>query len=174
MRNGGRWVVVSPFGLFGVRRRRRGYYQGYDPAYDPRYYRGYGRRSSGGGCLRDMLLLEGGCCLGEALGGNCLLQSGWLLAALLHSGRIPVTGQGSRSQRALLAVIASYRSTISARRSNPVCRYTPSCSAYAAEAITRYGAVRGMRRAAHRLLRCRPGTAGGFDPVDAAVPVAGR
>jgi putative membrane protein insertion efficiency factor len=172
MRNGGRWVVVSPFGVFGGRRRRRGYYQGYDPGFDPRYYRGYGRRSSGGGCLRDMLLLEGGCCLGEALGGNCLLQSGWLLPALLQSARRPATGPGSRSQQALLAVIASYRRNISAHRSKPVCRYTPSCSAYAAEAITRYGAVSGTRRALFRLLRCRPGRKGGFDPVD-AVPVAG-
>jgi putative membrane protein insertion efficiency factor len=172
MRNGGRWVVVSPFGVFGGRRRRRDYYEGYDPRFDPRYYRGYGRPNPGGGCMRDMLLLEGGCCLAEALGGNCLLHTGWLLPALLQSVTMPVSRQGSRSQQALLAVIASYRRNVSVRRSKPVCRYTPSCSAYAAEAITRYGAVTGTWRAAERLLRCRPGTAGGFDPVDAAAPVA--
>ena len=177
MRSGGRWVVVSPFGVFGGRRRRRGYNPGYNPGYDPRfdprYARGYGGRNSGGGCLRDLLLLEGGCCLAEALGDNCLLHSGWLLPALLQSFTVPASGgHGSRAQRALLAVIGSYRRNVSARRSRPVCRYTPSCSAYAAEAITRYGAVTGTRRAAGRLLRCRPGTAGGFDPVEAAAPEA--
>jgi putative membrane protein insertion efficiency factor len=175
-------VVVSPFGVFGGRRRGRGYNQGYDqgydprydPRFDPRYGRGYGRGSSGGGCLRDMLLLEGGCCLAEALGGNCLLRSGWLLPALLHSLVVPGRGRahGSRAQRALLAVIASYQRNVSAHRTRPVCRYTPSCSAYAAAAVTRYGAVAGTRRAAGRLLRCRPGTAGGFDPVDAVTPEA--
>jgi putative membrane protein insertion efficiency factor len=162
-------VVVSPFGVFGGRRRGWGYNQGYDPRFDPRYDRGYGRRNSGG-CLRDLMLLEGGCCLAEALGGNCLLRSGWLLPALLHSFIVPGGGRGSRSQRALLAAIASYRCNVSARRSKPVCRYTPSCSAYAAEAVTRYGAVKGSWRAAGRLLRCRPGTAGGSDPLDAAAP----
>lgn len=165
MRRGARWVVVSPFGVFGGRRRGWGY-PDYDPRFDPRYRRGYGMGNSGG-CLRDMLLLEGGCCLAEALGGNCLLRSGWLLPALLHSLTVPRGGQGSRSQRALLAVISSYRHNVSARRSRPVCRYTPSCSAYAAEAVARYGAVTGTWRAARRLLRCRPGTAGGFDPLDA-------
>src|SRR4051794_25937396 len=181
MRGGGRWVVVSPFGVFGGRRRRRGYYQGYDPRFDPRfdarfdprYARGYGRQNPGGGCLRDLLLLETGCCLAEALGDNCLLRSGWLLPAFLQSFTLSRSGgHGSRAQQALLAVIDSYRRNVSAHRSRPVCRYTPSCSAYAAEAITRYGAVSGTCRALGRLLRCRPGTAGGFDPVDAAEPVA--
>jgi putative membrane protein insertion efficiency factor len=165
-------VVVSPFGVFGGRRRGWGYDQPYDPRldprFDPRYRRGYGRQNSG--CLRDLLLLEGGCCLAEALGGNCLLRIGWLLPTLLQAFTVPGGGRGSRSQRALLTAIASYRRNISARRSKPVCRYTPSCSAYAAEAITRYGAVTGSWRAAGRLLRCRPGTAGGFDPVDAPEP----
>ncbi len=167
MRNGGRWVVVSPFGVLGGRRRRRGCY---NPGYDPRYDRGYGRRNSG--CLRDLLLLEGGCCLAEALGGNCLLQSGVLLPALLQSLTVSGGGQGSTPQQVLLAAIADYRRNVSARRSRPVCRCTPSCSAYASEAISRYGVVTGTWRASGRLLRCRPGTAGGFDPVDAAAPVA--
>jgi len=45
------------------------------------------------------------------------------------------------------------------------CRYEPSCSAYAAEAVTRHGALKGSMLAAHRLCRCGPWTAGGYDPV---------
>jgi putative membrane protein insertion efficiency factor len=45
------------------------------------------------------------------------------------------------------------------------CRYEPSCSAYAAEAVARHGAARGSFLAAHRLCRCGPWTEGGYDPV---------
>lgn len=45
------------------------------------------------------------------------------------------------------------------------CRYEPSCSAYAAEAVARHGALRGSWLAAHRLCRCRPWGGAGFDPV---------
>ena len=50
----------------------------------------------------------------------------------------------------------------------PACRFYPSCSSYAIEAITRYGAMRGGLLAARRILRCHPFSAGGYDPVDAA------
>jgi putative membrane protein insertion efficiency factor len=46
----------------------------------------------------------------------------------------------------------------------PACRYTPTCSHYAAEAIDQHGA-RGVALAAWRLLRCHPFSRGGFDPV---------
>ncbi len=45
------------------------------------------------------------------------------------------------------------------------CRYQPTCSEYAAIAISRYGWLRGMSRAFARLLRCNPWSRGGFDPV---------
>jgi uncharacterized protein len=45
------------------------------------------------------------------------------------------------------------------------CKFDPTCSRYASEAIERHGALRGSRLAALRLLRCRPFTQGGFDPV---------
>jgi putative membrane protein insertion efficiency factor len=48
------------------------------------------------------------------------------------------------------------------------CRYEPSCSAYAAEAVTRHGALRGSWLAAHRLCRCGPWGGRGFDPVPPA------
>jgi len=45
------------------------------------------------------------------------------------------------------------------------CRYEPSCSAYAAEAVSGHGALKGSLLAAHRLCRCGPWTQGGYDPV---------
>ena len=47
------------------------------------------------------------------------------------------------------------------------CRFEPSCSAYAAEAVARHGAWKGSALAAHRLCRCGPWTRGGYDPVPA-------
>jgi putative membrane protein insertion efficiency factor len=66
-------------------------------------------------------------------------------------------------KRILLAPIAVYRRWISPgipRR----CRYEPTCSAYAAQSIRRFG-LRGVLLAAWRLLRCNPFSHGGFDPV---------
>jgi uncharacterized protein len=64
----------------------------------------------------------------------------------------------------LLALIRVYQYAISpflGRR----CRFFPSCSEYTAEAIQKYGAVKGARLGAKRLSRCHPWNPGGFDPV---------
>ena len=47
----------------------------------------------------------------------------------------------------------------------PSCRYVPTCSEYAMEAVERYGALRGGSMAAWRVLRCHPFAKGGLDPV---------
>jgi putative membrane protein insertion efficiency factor len=47
----------------------------------------------------------------------------------------------------------------------PACRFEPTCSRYTAEAVGRYGAVKGLGLGAHRVCRCHPMNAGGFDPV---------
>lgn len=66
--------------------------------------------------------------------------------------------------RAALGVIRFYRKGISPLLP-PSCRYTPTCSEYAAEAITRYGAGRGGWLALRRLARCHPFGGHGHDPV---------
>jgi putative membrane protein insertion efficiency factor len=55
----------------------------------------------------------------------------------------------------------------------PSCRYHPSCSEYALEAIATHGALRGAALAAGRLLRCHPWGGCGYDPVPPAAPPAG-
>ncbi|MBR9982306.1 MAG: membrane protein insertion efficiency factor YidD [Desulfatitalea sp.] len=47
----------------------------------------------------------------------------------------------------------------------PACRFAPSCSEYALEAVTRHGLIKGCGLAVRRLLRCHPWGGGGFDPV---------
>lgn len=69
-------------------------------------------------------------------------------------------------RRLVLAPIAFYRRAISPglpRR----CKYEPSCSAYAEQAIGEFGILRGSVLAAWRLLRCNPFSHGGYDPVAA-------
>ncbi len=52
----------------------------------------------------------------------------------------------------------------------PACRYVPTCSEYAMEAVERYGALRGGLMALGRLLRCHPFARGGYDPVVRTAP----
>ncbi len=68
-------------------------------------------------------------------------------------------------KRLLLALIRFYRREISPRKRRPCCRYFPTCSDYAITAVERYGAWRGGRMAAWRVLRCNPFSKGGYDPV---------
>ena len=71
---------------------------------------------------------------------------------------------GSVVRSALLGLIRLYQLTLSPWLGSP-CRYEPTCSRYAAEAIERHGAVRGVWLAAKRLGRCHPWGGSGYDPV---------
>ena len=64
----------------------------------------------------------------------------------------------------LLALIRGYQRAISPLLP-PSCRYAPTCSQYALEAVAGRGALRGGWLALRRLARCHPGRAGGYDPV---------
>lgn len=66
--------------------------------------------------------------------------------------------------RVLLTIIAFYRKVVSPF-APPACRFTPTCSAYAEEAVRRHGAARGGWLAVRRLARCHPFGGSGFDPV---------
>lgn len=68
-------------------------------------------------------------------------------------------------KRLLLWLIRFYRRNLSPRKRKPCCRYFPTCSQYALTAVERYGAWKGGRLAAWRLLRCNPFSKGGYDPV---------
>ena len=63
-----------------------------------------------------------------------------------------------------LSLIRLYQLTLSPMLA-PSCRFIPSCSEYAYQAIQKYGLVRGCWKAAKRLARCHPLTPGGYDPV---------
>ena len=67
-------------------------------------------------------------------------------------------------KKALLAAIRFYRRHLSPHLP-PMCRYYPTCSVYAIEAIETHGALRGTLLAVWRLLRCNPLSPGGYDPV---------
>ena len=64
----------------------------------------------------------------------------------------------------ILAVLHAYRRLVSPMLA-PRCRFVPSCSAYAVEAVERHGAGRGSWLALRRVGRCHPFHAGGYDPV---------
>ncbi|MSQ09375.1 MAG: membrane protein insertion efficiency factor YidD [Dehalococcoidia bacterium] len=67
-------------------------------------------------------------------------------------------------KRAALAMMQFYKAAISPYMPG-MCKYEPSCSAYAGQAIRGHGAVRGSWMAVRRLARCHPWRKGGYDPV---------
>lgn len=75
----------------------------------------------------------------------------------------------SITQRLLIGVVRGYRYLLSPWLGS-ACRFEPTCSVYALEALRRHGAAAGSRLAAGRLLRCHPWCAGGVDAVPAVAP----
>jgi uncharacterized protein len=73
---------------------------------------------------------------------------------------------GRLARGAAIAPIAVYQRTISPALGQR-CKYEPTCSRYAVDAIRRYGILRGLVLAGWRLLRCNPFSYGGYDPVHA-------
>lgn len=71
---------------------------------------------------------------------------------------------GQWPRRLLTGAIRGYQLTLS-RVLPPSCRFYPSCSQYALEAVTRHGALKGTWLAVRRLARCHPFNPGGYDPV---------
>jgi uncharacterized protein len=149
---------------WGSRRRRphRGY--------------GYGRRGFGRGyghgyrrddsCLRDLLFLNTGCCLANAIG--CGTDSFLLAPTTFREVRRQGTGErGTRLAGRMIAAVRVYQREISPKRP-ACCSFQPTCSAYAVEALERHGAGRGGWLTVKRLVRCRPAAPGGPDPVPAA------
>ena len=66
--------------------------------------------------------------------------------------------------KGMLVMLRFYKREISPMLP-PCCRYTPTCSEYATQAVEKYGAVKGGWLAAKRILRCHPFHEGGYDPV---------
>jgi uncharacterized protein len=75
------------------------------------------------------------------------------------SARVPLL------RRVVTAPIALYRRLLSPLKPVPSCRFHPTCSAYAIEAVHVHGVLRGIPMAVWRVLRCHPFHPGGFDPV---------
>jgi putative membrane protein insertion efficiency factor len=93
-----------------------------------------------------------------------------LIAAVVPSAKSATAAAGTflwnLPRNILILLLMAYRKVISPLYGQ-VCRFFPSCSAYALEAITVHGAVKGSWLAAKRLARCHPWNAGGVDHVPA-------
>lgn len=87
---------------------------------------------------------------------------GWLAAVVLFLWHLP--------RNILIIILKLYRRVVSPIYGQ-VCRFFPSCSAYALEAVTVHGAIKGSWFAALRVVRCHPWSAGGLDPVPSPVGV---
>jgi len=72
---------------------------------------------------------------------------------------------GNWPRLAVLALLRLYQGTISRGLPENTCRFYPSCSHYAYQAVYKHGALKGLMLATWRVLRCNPFTEGGYDPV---------
>lgn len=68
-------------------------------------------------------------------------------------------------KRIIIALIVFYKNYISPMKGAPTCRFVPTCSEYARQAVEKYGAVKGTYLAVRRLMKCHPFHKGGYDPL---------
>jgi len=106
------------------------------------------------------------------LAGGVVIAAAAAVGAVVDRVRGRVPGRPGTTARMLLAVVRVYRRFVSPALP-PSCRFEPSCSAYAVEALTRHGALRGSWLTARRLIRCGPWHPGGHDPVPSVVGRSG-
>jgi len=85
----------------------------------------------------------------------------------LNPSNLPALVAYNPIRLGLIGFLRSYRLLISPLYGQ-VCRFHPTCSAYALGAVERHGAAKGSYLAARRLMRCHPWNAGGYDPVPAS------
>ena len=90
-----------------------------------------------------------------------------IVGAMLHLGHLhKIIDEGERiMKKILLTGIRFYQRYLSPIKGGSTCKFYPTCSQYAKEAIEKYGALKGGRLAVWRILRCNPFTRGGYDPV---------
>ena len=69
-------------------------------------------------------------------------------------------------RRIFIGIIRFYQKRISPLKKAPTCRFVPTCSQYALEAIEKYGVIRGGIKSLWRILRCNPFSKGGYDPLE--------
>jgi putative membrane protein insertion efficiency factor len=79
-----------------------------------------------------------------------------------------VAARPTLGARMLLTLFGFYRRYLSGLKRMPTCRFLPTCSEYACEAVERRGALFGLLLTTGRLFRCHPFCRGGFDPVPPA------
>lgn len=79
--------------------------------------------------------------------------------------KTPVIKKRKIAERTVIFLIKTYKKTVSPYIGR-TCRFVPSCSEYAEEALEKYGFTRGLTKAFWRILRCNPFSPGGYDPVE--------
>ena len=73
-------------------------------------------------------------------------------------------------KKVLIALVRFYQKYLSPLKKRTTCKYIPTCSEYAVQALEAYGALKGTYLAIRRVLRCNPFSEGGVDPVPVKLP----
>ena len=76
-----------------------------------------------------------------------------------------IKGWFKKMKKIFIGLIKFYRKYLSPLKGHATCKYFPTCSQYAIEAIEKYGVLKGGLLAVWRILRCNPFSKGGYDPV---------